>query len=140
MRKILIFALSILCFSCHPREEEYFEYIPDINDIIVGSWWNDYYFYYGTEDRVDYEDFQSIVRFYDDNTGYWYFYGDKREFEYTINDDNLSIKFDDDVVHNFVIQIDDISEMILSCGDSKRRTIKIHFNNVTTRCDLYEDI
>ena len=138
MKKILIILLSVLCVSCHPSEEEYMEEVPSVGDIIVGSWWNDFSYYYGTDRYIYYNDFSSIIRFYEDGTGYWFFDGDKHYFNYELNGDILTIKLSNDNEVSFLAQVKDIFEMTLTYKDNKRRTFKIHCNNVTTRCNYYD--
>ena len=56
----------------------------------------------------------------------------KYYFEYSIDNDILVMKLNDKE-YNFQVQIKDISEITLTYKDIKRRTFKIHCNNVTTR-------
>ena len=131
MKVLKILILSLFFVSCNtetnliPNEPNY------PNELkILGSWWHQKNYIEDNDTCIEYEDYYSIVKFYEDGIGCWYMGELAINFNWTINDNILLIKCaETEKIYIFTIKKIDVFDMIIYHNKTM-----LYFKNVTTRC------
>ncbi len=135
-----MFALSIMIiFIGCEKYHETPKYEPTANEIILGTWWNSKWHFEDSNSIQEFNNFEIVVDFLDDGTGYWrikendgeisisnftwHFLGKYLILEYEDNSSDSYVK----LTQKFILNEINIKEMILLYSDEDVGNVTFFF-------------